>query len=285
MDPTIRPPGVPKPAGSDSDTDDPTLWQEKPPLRAGADARAEAPPSFESASCTHPGKVRRINEDACLDRAGLGLWAVADGVGGWHAGDRASGLVVERLRMVENSGGGAALLGAVREQLQQANAQLVREAAASGRPSATTVVVLLISGRHFACAWAGDSRLYLWRGGKLRQVTRDHTEAQAMADAGLMTLEEAERIAGRNAIARAVGAGEALELEMRTEPAEEGDLFLLCTDGLTKMLSDQEIAASLVGAPPDAAVKSLLAQSLDRGGIDNVTIVAVRFGQVRASEP
>jgi serine/threonine protein phosphatase PrpC len=249
---------------------DPTVRQERssPPGSAGT--------RVESAARTHVGKVRRINEDACLDRADLGFWAVADGVGGWHAGDRASGLVVELLGSVGSGNSGAALLAAVRERLEFANAQLLREAAASGRPSATTVVVLLISGRYFACVWAGDSRLYLWRAGQLQQLSRDHTEAQALVDAGLMTLEEAERQTNRNAIARAVGAGENLDLEMLQGPLEDGDVFLLCTDGLTKMLRDQEIAATLPGESPQAVVTTLLDLALARGAVDNVTVIAAR---------
>lgn len=246
--------------------------------------RLPPPPGgrVESAARSHVGKVRRVNEDAFLDRVDLGLWAVADGVGGWHAGDRASALVVELLGAIATIGNGAALLGTVKAQLETANASLLREAQATGRPSATTVVVLMIAGRHFACTWAGDSRLYLWRHGELRQLTRDHTEAQALVDAGLMTLEEAERRTNRNAIARAVGASERLDLEMLQSPLEDGDVFLLCTDGLTKMVRDEEIAASLPGTHPEAAVEALLDRSLERGAVDNVTIVIVRYGDAAA---
>ncbi|MEI9982391.1 MAG: protein phosphatase 2C domain-containing protein [Aliidongia sp.] len=253
---------------------DPTVRQERaqPPGPSG--------PRLESAGRTHVGKVRKVNEDAFLDRPDIELWAVADGVGGWHAGDRASGLVVELLGGLGSDCSGAALLAAVREQLDRANAQLLQEAEETGRPSATTVVVMMSSGRHFACVWAGDSRLYLWRAGQLQQLSRDHTEAQALVDAGLMTLEEAERQTNRNAIARAVGATEILELEMLQAGLEDGDVFLLCTDGLTKMLSDEEIATALAWAAPKTVVEMLVDQSLDRGAIDNVTVVAIRFGQV-----
>jgi serine/threonine protein phosphatase PrpC len=250
--------------------DDPTVRQERPSPPGSAGTRVE------SAAKTHVGKVRRINEEACLDRAALGLWAVADGVGGWHAGDRASGLVIELLNSVEDGTAGANLLAAVRERLEAANAQLLREAEKSGRPSATTVVVLLISGRYFACVWAGDSRLYLWRAGQLRQLTRDHTEAQALVDAGLMTLEDAERQTNRNAIARAVGANANLDLEMLQGALEDGDIFLLCTDGLTKMARDEEIAAVLPGGSPHSLATALLDLALERGAVDNVTVVAVR---------
>ena len=253
---------------------DPTIRQERPPQPPAA--------RIDSASRSHVGKVRRVNEDACLDRVDLGLWAVADGVGGWHAGDRASTLVVDLLGAVEYNSNGAAMLATVKERLETANATLLREAQVTGRPSATTVVALLISGRYFACSWAGDSRLYLWRNGELRQLTRDHTEAQALVDAGLMTLEEAERRTNRNAIARAVGAGERLDLEMLQSSLEDGDVFLLCTDGLTKMVRDEEIAAALPGAHPKAVVDALLDRSLERGAVDNVTIVVVRHGQAAA---
>ena len=252
---------------------EPTVRQERSNLPPSEGAR------IESAARTHVGKVRRINEDACLDRADLLLWAVADGVGGWHAGDRASNLVVELLGTV-GSEGGAAMLNAVRAQLDRANAQLQQEAEESGRPSATTVVALMFAGRYFACVWAGDSRLYLWRGGQLQQLTRDHTEAQALVDAGLMTLEEAERQTNKNSIARAVGATETLDLEMVQAGLEDGDIFLLCTDGLTKMLKDDEIAAFLGRAQPRSIVDTLVDQALERGAIDNVTVVAIRCAQV-----
>jgi len=247
---------------------DPTVRQERfgPPPTTGG---------IESAARTHVGKVRRINEDACLDRPDLMLWAVADGVGGWHAGDRASNLVVELLGGV-GSESGAAMLNAVRVQLDSANSQLLQEAEASGRPSATTVVVLMLAGRHFACVWAGDSRLYLWRGGALQQLSRDHTEAQALVDAGLMTLEEAERQTNKNSIARAVGATETLDLEMVQAGFEDGDIFLLCTDGLTKMLKDDEIADVVGRLAPRTIVDTLVDQALERGAIDNVTVVAIR---------
>lgn len=237
----------------------------------------------ESAGRTHPGKVRRINEDACVDRAEIGLWAVADGVGGEHAGDRASGLVVDSLGRVPAPSSGTGFLGDVGNSLRAVN-QLLRieaQASGSGRLMASTIVSLLFFGGYFACAWAGDSRLYLFRHGRLQQVTRDHSEVQEMVDAGLLTPDEARVHPRGNVITRAVGAQDQLVLEMVQDQVRQDDVFLLCTDGLTKMLEDSEIAALLVGRTVQESVDALIEATLERGAKDNVTVMAVRAVSVQ----
>jgi serine/threonine protein phosphatase PrpC len=231
-----------------------------------------------SAAQTHPGMVRRVNEDNCLDRPEIGLWAVADGVGGAMAGDRASGLIVEALGKVGTPTTAVGFLNEVRDTLQAVNRLLRLEARADGtdRLIASTVVALLFFGRHFACAWAGDSRLYLLRNGRLQQVTRDHSEVQEMVDAGLITPAEARVHPRGNVITRAVGAQDSLVLEMVQDEVRPGDLFLLCTDGLTKMVEDHEIVALVRDLPADLAVQRLIEATLERGARDNVTVAAVR---------
>jgi serine/threonine protein phosphatase PrpC len=236
-----------------------------------------AAPSCISASLSHVGKVRRINEDSCLDRPHLGLWAVADGVGGAHAGDRASGLIVEALDKLTAPTTAVGFLGSVRDSLQRVNRLLRLEAETlNGRTIASTIVVLLFFGQHYACAWAGDSRLYLLRNGRLRQITRDHSEVQELVDAGEITPDEARHHPRGNLITRAVGAHDDLLLEMVQDQLRAGDMFLLCSDGLTKPVGDAEIQQLVDAHTPDDAARALIDAALSGGGPDNVTVVAVK---------
>ncbi|HJT08009.1 MAG TPA: protein phosphatase 2C domain-containing protein [Stellaceae bacterium] len=244
--------------------------------------RSSAPPGFRlaSAAVTHVGKVRKVNEDSFLRRPDLGLWAVADGVGGASQGDRASRLVVEALGRVHQPAGAASFLADVCEQLKSVNSQLQHEAAAQGgeRMSASTVVALLVFGQHFACAWAGDSRLYLMRDYRLHQISRDHSEVQELVDKGLLTAEQARTHPHANVVTRAVGAHDTLAIDMVQDRLRRDDIFLLCSDGLTKMLEDREIAGLLGGDRPiESSVDMLLDAALDRGATDNVTVVGIQL--------
>lgn len=239
---------------------------------------------FASAAVTHVGKVRKVNEDAYLERPDLGLWAVADGVGGASAGDRASGLVVEALGQVRSPTAAATFLAEVRDKLQQVNGQLQREAARTGRMSASTVVALLAFGQHFACTWAGDSRLYLLRDYRLQQISRDHSEVQELVDQGVLTAEQARTHPRANVVTRAVGAHDKLALDMVQDRLRRDDLFLLCSDGLTKMLDDREIAVLLSDRPVEMSVDMLVDAALERGATDNVTVVGVQLLTTAAAE-
>jgi serine/threonine protein phosphatase PrpC len=240
---------------------------------------------FASAAVTDVGKVRKVNEDAFLERPDLGLWAVADGVGGASQGDRASRLVVEALGRVHKPAAAASFLTEVCDQLKTVNNQLQQEAEQQGghRVSASTVVTLLVFGGHFACAWAGDSRLYQMRDYRLRQISRDHSEVQELVDQGVLTAEQARTHPRANVVTRAVGAHEKLAIEMVQDRVRQDDIFLLCSDGLTKMLEDREIAA-LLGAdrPIEMSVEMLVDKALERGATDNVTVVGI---QLRSTAP
>jgi serine/threonine protein phosphatase PrpC len=251
-------------------------------IRRSLAPKPSAPPSFRlaSAAATHAGKVRKVNEDAFLERPDLGLWAVADGVGGAAQGDRASRLVVEALGRVHAPAAAAPFLAEVCDRLKSVNGQLQQEAAAHGgdRLSASTVVALLAFGQHFACAWAGDSRLYLLRDYRLQQISRDHSEVQEMVDRGMLTPEQARTHPHANVVTRAVGAHDNLVIDMVQDRLRRDDVFLLCSDGLTKMLEDREIAALLGGDRPiEIAVEMLLDAALERGASDNVTVVGVQL--------
>jgi len=233
--------------------------------------------ALESAASTHPGFVRAINEDAVLDRREIGLWAVADGVGGAHAGDRASQAIVDSLAELPAAASGPEMLQQLQRTLEQVNGRLYGEALAAGseRPIASTVVCLLIQGDRFFCLWAGDSRLYRLRDRRFEQISRDHSEVQSLLDYGLITADEARRHPRANAITRAIGAQQELALDCIMGDVEPGDHFLLCSDGLTKVVDDAEIALVLEECTPAAAADRLIGMTLERGAPDNVSVATV----------
>jgi len=229
-----------------------------------------------SAAATNVGKVRKVNEDSLLDAPQLGLWAVADGVGGASAGDWASALTVQALGRVAKPTTMAGFLADVYDQIGATNGALRRRAEAEGHQAiATTIVTLLFCEERFACVWAGDSRLYLLRNGRLAQISRDHSEVQELVDAGVLPASQARHHPRGNVVTRAVGAFEQLELEMTQDLLLENDVFLLCSDGLTKTVEDEEVAAVLT-RPIGGAVDDLIRLALLRGAPDNVTVVAVK---------
>lgn len=247
-------------------------------------SRAAAPPrvrSFQTACRTHVGLVRSLNEDRLLARPEVGLWAVADGMGGHQAGDVASLEVVEELLAIGRFSSGYAYLNAVRERLTSANADLLERAAklAPGAVIGSTVVVLLAHEDHYACVWAGDSRVYLRRGGMLMRITHDHSLMQELIDTGALDEREARTRRISNVITRAVGAAPVLELAETHGDIRPGDVFLLCSDGLTGLVEDRELGDMLALDDLETAADRLLALTLERGAKDNVTLVLVRAGR------
>lgn len=230
--------------------------------------------SVVSTAATHAGAVRSVNEDSFLDRPELGLWVVADGVGGSFEGQAASRLVVDFLATIPPPVNASALMVEVRARLDEAHRQL------SPLSSATTVVALLFYAEHYACVWAGDSRLYLLRDGELRRLTKDHSEVQSLVDAGLLSEEEAQTHPRANVITRAIGSQGELDLDMIHAPVTRGDTFLLCSDGLTKTLADDEIKTALTHNDLSEIADGFVSSALARGAPDNVTVVLVRFSAV-----
>ncbi|HVJ51634.1 MAG TPA: protein phosphatase 2C domain-containing protein [Aliidongia sp.] len=238
---------------------------------------------ISSAAATHVGKVRKHNEDSYLARPEIGLWVVADGMGGHQAGDLASQTIVQALGGIEAPSDGAQFIGEVRTRLAAVNDALLAEAAARGNGAVigSTVVALLTFGSFFACVWAGDSRLYRLRDGVLLQMNRDHSQVQEMVDAGLLAPELAESHPLGNVITRAVGVQDVLELDKVTDQLAPGDLFLLCSDGLSKTAGEADIARILHETQFAAAPERLIEAALQAGGNDNVTVIAVRIGAPR----
>jgi protein phosphatase/serine/threonine-protein phosphatase Stp1 len=232
----------------------------------------------KSWAMTDVGAVRKHNEDNMLCRPDLGLWVVADGAGGHDSGEVASGMIVAELDRLPAHLSGAEVLAEVRLTLARVHAALRAEAAARGPNAmiASTFIALILRDRHFACLWAGDSRAYLLHRGVLRQISRDHSLVQELVDSGNLAPEDAERHPHANIITRAVGADtEVLELDKVIGQAEPGDRFLLCSDGLSKTLSEAEISSLLAAPdgvpPPELLIAAALAHRVN----DNVTAVVV----------
>lgn len=240
---------------------------------------------FETGAATHVGNVRARNEDAFLAEPKLGLWAVADGMGGHEAGDRASQEVVKALATVGYSTSAPDLLSRVQERLITAHDEM-KVIAADSRAQlvGATVVALLIHQTFYACVWSGDSRLYRLRGNKIEQISTDHSEVQELLERGVLSPDEARTWAGRNAITRAVGVHDELEVEVLHGNVHARDTFLLCSDGLTDHLRDDEIGSILMSSTAERAAQSLIHLALERGGDDNITVVIVRCHEATARE-
>jgi protein phosphatase len=242
---------------------------------------------IESAAATDVGKARSINEDRYLARPDLGLWLVADGMGGHQAGDFASQTLVGELDKLEPAASASALLTALEERVIAANRRL-REAAGERGESimiGCTVAALVIFDDAFACVWSGDSRIYLIRSGAIAQITRDHTEAQELVDRGTLSPEEAKTWPRRNVVTRAIGVFDQPELEMVQGRISDGDIFVICSDGLTQHVADEEIARMASLRPLAEAVERLIGTTLERGAVDNVTVVTVACREVTAVQP
>ncbi|MGA0603153.1 PP2C family protein-serine/threonine phosphatase [Caulobacter sp. KR2-114] len=220
------------------------------------------------------GAVRQVNEDSFVALPEHGLWAVADGMGGLENGQWASGAVVEALSRLSPESDFDAAAAKVAEAIHQANATINAAVRESGHNMGSTAAALMILGRRFAVFWAGDSRVYLLRGGQLFRMTEDHTQVQDMVSRGLLSEEEAAHHPMRHVISRAVGVEPTLELDAVADEVQIDDVFLLCSDGLYGVVSDDEIAQALAVNPVSAA-RDLVALSLSRGAPDNVTVVTV----------
>lgn len=240
---------------------------------------------WTSAARSDAGRVREINEDACLDQPEHGRWAVADGMGGHAVGDLASRTVIDALSRLAAPAGLKASIADARTRLQNANRQLRDEAARRQvQRIGSTVVALLACDRFCGYLWAGDSRIYLYRAGRLRQLTRDHSQVEQLKSLGVLTDEEARHHPSQHMITRAVGATDLLELDDDAIEVADGDVFLLCSDGLSNELSDDEIVAVLNSAEHAQACEELVERALAHGGRDNITAVVVQAQDPDASE-
>lgn len=240
---------------------------------------------WTSASRSHVGLVRKINEDACLEQPERGIWVVADGMGGHTLGDVASRMVIDTLRSIPSPDSLVQFTSDVRDALQAVNRQLRVEAVRrDARIIGSTVVVLLAHGGDCTYLWAGDSRLYLYRNGRLVQLTRDHSQLEELRSKGNIGPGDVVNHPARNVITRAVGAADTLDLEEESMALGNGDMFLLCSDGLSNGVNEQEMHAALAHGDCDKATEALLDMALRRGGRDNISVVVVHAEDVHSSD-
>jgi protein phosphatase len=226
---------------------------------------------------THAGR-RATNEDAMLVDSALGLFVVADGMGGHSSGEIASGLAVDTIRHVMHGEqpSGDLLCHAV----ECANDQILAEATQNPEHAGmgTTVTAVLVGDRELEFVSVGDSRIYRWRAGALTQLTQDDSWlSHARANGNDMTDEEAQRHPMRHVLTDVVGVRPELSPELQVESLERGDMFVLCSDGVHGVLDGERLAESLQKHPePDAAAKQLVQDALDNGATDNVTVIVVK---------
>lgn len=212
-----------------------------------------------------------------LERPDIGLWVVADGMGGHSAGDVASQMIVDTLDGISEADSLPDFIDAIEDRLMEVNDQLL-EMACTGDKKLTigsTVIVLAIQARLGVFIWAGDSRLYRYREERLQQLSTDHSQVELYIEQGLIRREQASSHPHGNMITRAVGANEQLFLDMDLCGVKPGDRFLLCSDGLTKHLTDLEIRNILPEGDIQDICTRLIELTLARGAADNVTVVVV----------
>jgi protein phosphatase len=248
---------------------------------------------LEIASCTDPGMVRSHNEDSIASDPASGLVVLADGMGGYNAGEVASGMattvitteirqLLARVKPYDVDPESNKIIAGqlVREQVLKANASIYH--AAQSQPQyagmGTTLVVCLFYDDKALVAHLGDSRLYRMRGGTLKQITRDHSLLQEQIDSGLITAEQAKHAQHKNLVTKALGIDPTVEPEIREYETRPGDIYLLCSDGLCDMVDDEDIGMTLeaLGANLKLAAQQLVQMANDNGGKDNVSVILVR---------
>ncbi len=252
--------------------------------------------ALEIASCTDPGMVRSHNEDSIASDPANGLAVLADGMGGYNAGEVASGMattlittemqqLLAKVKPYEIDPESNRIVAArlVREQVLKANTSIYH--AAQSQPQyagmGTTLVVCLFYDNKALVAHLGDSRLYRMREGTLKQITRDHSLLQEQIDSGLITSEQAKYAQHKNLVTKALGIDPTVEPEIREYETRPGDLYLLCSDGLCDMVEDGDISMALeaLGANLNLAAQQLVQMANDNGGKDNVSVILVRVLQ------
>ena len=230
---------------------------------------------YRSVARTDRGLVRPRNEDSVVNRPNVGVWAVADGMGGHNRGDRASTILQEELTRLQPEPAETQVgVEAMREGISAAHERVRSELGTTGM-SGTTVVALALRGDRYTCLWAGDSRLYRCVDGRVELLTSDHSVVQELVDAGAITPEAAVRHPLRNRITRAVGVEPTLELQTRHGEVHPGERFLLCSDGLHGFVEAATMGRLAAIDNLDEAADALVDAALEAGGRDNISLVLI----------
>lgn len=249
--------------------------------------------ALQIVSITDPGRVRGHNEDCVESRPELGIVVLADGMGGYNAGEVASGMATsliaaglaeawthDHLHVLDREGAIALSQKILQEQVSRANAAIYE--AAQNDPQCAGMGTTLVAGIFFdnflTVGHIGDSRLYRMRDDALEQVTRDHSLLQEQIDSGLISKEEARQSHNKNLVTRALGIDPEVEAEIHSYNVSEGDIFLLCSDGLNDMIEDEEIQMTLIALRSnlDLTAQQLIQAANDAGGRDNVSVMLVK---------
>ena len=231
---------------------------------------------FRYVARTHVGLKRKINEDAVLALPEHDIWLVADGMGGHDAGDFASRLIADAVATIPVGLEPAARMRALRDAIMAAHNAIRAEAETRGGGTiGSTVAALIIANQHFVGLWAGDSRIYRLRDGHIDLLSVDHSAVADYVLSGKMTWDEADQHPQANAITRAVGVGEDLEIDKIRGDTRPGDRFLVCSDGLTKYATFQMLEAELSNTPLETVGDRLIQIALTGGGADNITVVVI----------
>ena len=250
---------------------------------------------------TDVGKVRDHNEDAIGSQPEIGLWVLADGMGGYNAGEVASGIAVktiidlvtqackrEKRGEVESGTGYMRQTIVLRDAVHRAN-KVINQTAQS-QPQCegmgTTLVASLFYDNRVSIAHVGDSRMYRLRGNRFEQITMDHSLLQELVDRGFYSQEEAQRSTNRNYVTRALGVETNVEVEVQEIDVQKGDYFLMCSDGLPDMVEDEDIHLTISTFSNDVRTvgEQLIKLTNDNGGRDNVSVILVRVADAFPAE-
>jgi protein phosphatase len=252
--------------------------------------------ALQSASLTDPGRVRDHNEDCIESRPDIGLFVLADGMGGYNAGEVASGMATSLISDgLQETWDPRSLASKGRDDTKSLSEQLIKDQVARANSAifttsqnnpecagmGTTLVVALYFDNFMTVAHIGDSRLYRLRGESMEQVTRDHSLLQEQLDSGLITPEEAKLSQNKNLVTRALGIDPSVEPEVHVYETQPDDTYLLCSDGLSDMVEDEEIRLTLITlkSNPNLTVQQLVQAANDNGGRDNISAMLIRVAE------
>jgi serine/threonine protein phosphatase PrpC len=227
---------------------------------------------FRSISRSHVGRVRKVNEDRVLDRSDRALWAVADGMGGHRGGDIAAEIAIAALRGLADDPAPIDC-AAIQRALERANGEILARGGGAGGVIGSTIVALHVDRGEAHIFWAGDSRAYEALGGGWRQITRDHSLVQELVDQGLIDSVQAGRHPQAHVITRALGVDAGVQIDSVSFAVRQGDILLLCSDGLSRSL-DPDMRGT-THAPGEQDADRILAEALERDGSDNISFVLV----------
>lgn len=234
---------------------------------------------WEVSALTDAGRRRSHNEDAILERAGDGIFVVADGMGGHAAGDVASRMLVDAVARIDADLSFPGLIDRFEDAIIAVNREIRAHSDEhfNGKTMGCTLVSMLATADTGVCLWAGDSRLYRIRDGEMEQISRDHDPLEEMVESGALTPEEADEHPDSSVITRAVGGDARICLDIVAFDVRPEDVYLLCSDGLYREVRRDEISQILGNEEPaDRTAERLLQLALDRGARDNVSIIVAR---------